>query len=361
MKQRIKGRKRYPLVLMLEPLFRCNLACAGCGKIQYPAHILKSELSVEECMKAVDEVGTPMVSIPGGEPLMHPQIKEIVEGLVARKKYIYLCTNALLLKEKLHLFKPSKYLSFSVHLDGQKEHHDLSVCREGGWEIAMEGVRAAVAAGFRVTTNTTLFDGADPNSVRAHFDEMMEAGVESMMLSPGYTYDKAPDQNHFLGKAKSRKMFRAILSNRKKGWRFNSHPLFLEYLMGHQNFKCTPWGMPTYNVFGWQKPCYLLQDGYADTFQELMDATEWARYGTDSGNPQCANCMVHSGHEASAVDYNFGSLKGFIKTAKAYMSSLYPDEGARKLLNEWKPAHAGPLVQIEPKVNSRELQPTSGD
>ena len=201
LKQRLKGRKRFPLVLMLEPLFRCNLACAGCGKIQYPAHILKAELSPEECFRAVEECGTPMVAIPGGEPLLHPRMPEIVAGLVARKKYVYMCTNALLLKEKLHLFTPSKYLSFSVHVDGQKEHHDFSVCREGGHDIAMEGVRAAVDAGFRVTTNTTLFDGADPNSVRVHFDELMAAGVESMMVSPGYTYEKAPDQKHFLGQS----------------------------------------------------------------------------------------------------------------------------------------------------------------
>ena len=207
LKQKIKGRKRYPLVLMLEPLFRCNLACAGCGKIQYPAHILKQELTpAKSALQAVEECGTPMVSIPGGEPLMHSQIEKIVEGLVARKKYIYLCTNALLLKEKLDLFKPSKYLTFSVHMDGQKEHHDFSVCREGGYELAVEGIREAVKRGFRVTTNTTLFDGADPKSVRAFFDEMMELGVEGMMLSPGYSYDKAPDQKHFLGRARTRRL-----------------------------------------------------------------------------------------------------------------------------------------------------------
>src|SRR6202790_1970507 len=216
LKQKIQGRKRYPFVLMLEPLFRCNLACAGCGKIQYPGHILKQDLTPEECFKAVDECGAPTVAIPGGDRVMHPKIGEIVAGLVARKKYVYLCTNGLLLKSKLHLFTPSKYLSFSVHVDGQREHHDFSVCREGGYDIAMEGVRAAVAAGFRVTTNTTLFDGADPNSVRAHFDELMEVGVESMMVSPGYTYDKAPDQKHFLGRARTRRLFRAILANRKK-------------------------------------------------------------------------------------------------------------------------------------------------
>jgi hopanoid biosynthesis associated radical SAM protein HpnH len=347
--QKLKGRKQYPLVLMLEPLYRCNLACAGCGKIQYPAHVLRRELSPEECFKAVEECGAPMVSIPGGEPLMHSQIEEIVEGLVARKKYIYLCTNALLLKEKLHLFKPSKYLTFSVHLDGQKEHHDFSVCREGGYELAVEGVKAALARGFRVTTNTTLFDGADPNSVRAFFDEMMDLGVEGMMLSPGYSYDKAPDQKHFLGRARTRRVFRAMLANRKKSWQFNQSPLFLEFLMGKQEFKCTPWGMPTYSIFGWQKPCYLLQDGYAETFAELMAETEWANYGTESGNPECANCMVHSGYEASAVDYTFSSLKGFLATVRATLSSRYEDAGALELLNEKvKPVHSyNPLVQID--------------
>jgi hopanoid biosynthesis associated radical SAM protein HpnH len=347
-KQKLAGRKRYPLVLMLEPLFRCNLACAGCGKIQYPAHILKKELSPEECFRAVEECGVPTVSIPGGEPLMHSQIDKIVEGLVARKKYIYLCTNALLLKEKLDLFTPSKYLTFSVHMDGQREHHDFSVCREGGYEMALEGIKAALARGFRVTTNTTLFDGADPNSVRAFFDEMMELGVEGMMLSPGYSYDKAPDQKHFLGRARIRRMFRAILSNRKKSWRFNMSPLFPEFLMGKRDFSCTPWGMPTYNIFGWQKPCYLLQDGYADTFAELMAATEWQNYGTESGNPKCANCMVHSGYEASAVDYGFGSLRGFLAMVRAQLSTSYQDEGALRLLDEpARPVHSyDPLVQI---------------
>jgi hopanoid biosynthesis associated radical SAM protein HpnH len=355
-KQKLAGRKRYPLVLMLEPLFRCNLACAGCGKIQYPAHILKKELTPEECFRAVEECGVPTVSIPGGEPLMHPQIHKIVEGLVARKKYIYLCTNALLLKEKIDLFKPSKYLTFSVHMDGQREHHDFSVCREGGYEMAVEGIKEALKRGFRVTTNTTLFDGADPNSVRAFFDEMMELGVEGMMLSPGYSYDKAPDQKHFLGRARIRRLFRAILSNRKKSWRFNMSPLFPEFLMGQRDFACTPWGMPTYNIFGWQKPCYLLQDGYADTFAELMAATEWQSYGTESGNPKCANCMVHSGYEASAVDYGFGSLRGLLAMVRANFFNRYPDEGAQRLLDEpARPVHSyNPLVQIAESSNNLE-------
>jgi hopanoid biosynthesis associated radical SAM protein HpnH len=349
LKQKAKGRKRYPLVLMLEPLFRCNLACAGCGKIQYPGHVLKMQLTPEECFRAVEECGAPMVSIPGGEPLLHPQIGEIVAGLVERRKYIYLCTNALLLKDKIDLFQPSKYLTFSVHLDGQREHHDFSVCLEGGYDKAVEGIREALQRGFRVTTNTTLFDGADPKSVRRFFDEMMKLGVEGMMLSPGYSYDKAPDQNHFLGRARTRRLFRAILSNRKPGWRFNQSPLFLEFLMGKREYPCTAWGMPTFNIFGWQKPCYLLQDGYADTFQELLEATEWGRYGTESGNPRCANCMVHSGYEASAVNHTFSSLRGLWDTVKATFSHEYPDAGALKLLEEpVRPVHAyNPLVQIE--------------
>jgi len=356
--QKIKGRKRYPLVLMLEPLFRCNLACAGCGKIQYPAHVLKQNLSPEECFRAVEECGAPMVSIPGGEPLMHPQIADIVAGLVARKKYIYLCTNALLLKEKIDLFQPSKYLTFSVHVDGQREGHDFSVCREGGYDIAIDGMKEALARGFRVTTNTTLFDGADPNSVRAFFDEMMDLGVEGMMLSPGYSYDKAPDQQHFLGRARTRRLFRAMLANRKARWVFNQSPLFLEFLMGKRDYPCTPWGMPTFNLFGWQKPCYLLQDGHADTFEELMQATEWEHYGTESGNPKCANCMVHSGYEASAVNDTFGSLGGFLATVRATFSSKYRDPEAEAMLKAHiRPVHSyNPLVQIG--TDSSQLEET---
>ena len=349
LKQKFAGRKQYPLVLMLEPLFRCNLACAGCGKIQYPAHILKKDLSPEECFRAADECGAPMVSIPGGEPLMHPQIDQIIDGLVARKKYIYLCTNALLLKEKIHLFKPSKYLTFSVHLDGLREEHDLAVCREGGYDIAVDAVREALRRGFRVTTNTTLFDGTNPKSVRAFFDEMMNLGVEGMMLSPGYSYDKAPDQKHFLGRARTRRMFRAILSNRKKSWQFNLSPLFLEFLMGKRTYPCTPWGMPTYNVFGWQRPCYLLQDGYAETFSELLKTTTWNNYGTESGNPACANCMVHSGYEASAVNATFSSLGGFLATVKATLFTRYRDEAALRMLEE-PPAPVHPLIQISPQI-----------
>jgi len=345
-RQKLKGRKQYPLVLMLEPLLRCNLACAGCGKIQYPAHVLKKNLTPEECFRAVDECGAPVVSIPGGEPLLHPQIAEIVNGLVARKKYIYLCTNALLLTQRLDEFTPSKYLSFSVHMDGQREHHDFSVCREGTYDKAVAGIRLALQRGFRVTTNTTLFEGTNPQSVRQFFDDMMEIGVEGMMLSPGYTYDKAPDQQHFLSRKKTRNLFRQILSNRSERWRFNLSPLFLEFLMGKRNYKCTPWGMPTYNIFGWQKPCYLLQDGYADTFDELIRETEWDRYGTESGNPKCANCMVHSGYEASAVNDTFSSVGGFLATVRATLFNKYKDPDAMGGAPSAPEKSSGQLVQI---------------
>ena len=348
MKQKLAGRQRYPLVVMLEVLFRCNLACAGCGKIQYPAHVLKRQLTPEECFKAVEEAGAPIVNIPGGEPLMHPQIGEIVDGLIARGKYVYLCTNALLLKEKLHLFKPSKYLTFTIHLDGEREHHDFAVAREGTYDIAIEAVKLLLEKGFRVTTNSTLFEGADPKSVRRFMDEAMDLGIEGMMISPGYSYEKAPDQSHFLARQNAKELYRQILSNRSKKWRFNQSPLFLEFLMGKRDYECTPWGIPTYNIFGWQKPCYLLQDGYADTFQELMEETEWASYGHGSGNPKCQNCMVHSGFEPSAVNDTFGSIGGMVATVKAMMSS-YDDPTAMDALQKNKiiPAHArNPLVQI---------------
>jgi len=317
--QKLRGRKRYPLVLMLEPLFRCNLACAGCGKIQYPAHILKKHLTVEQCLGAVDECGAPMVSIPGGEPLMYPEIGRLVEALVARRKYVYLCTNAVLLEKKLHegLFRPSKYLTFSIHMDGLREEHDEAVCREGVFDEAVRGIREAVRRGFRVTTNTTLFDGADPVRMRRFFDEMMDLGVEGMMVSPGYSYSKAPDQEHFLRRQRAHELFRRMLESPRRRWKFNQSPLFLQFLMGRRDFECTPWGNPTFNMFGWQRPCYLLQEGYAASFKELLEATRWESYGRRSGNDKCRDCMVHCGHEPSAVDATFGSWRGLRDTVVA--------------------------------------------
>jgi hopanoid biosynthesis associated radical SAM protein HpnH len=304
---------------MLEPLFRCNLACAGCGKIQYPAQILRKHLTIEACLRAVDECGAPMVSIPGGEPLMYPDIGPLVEALVARRKYVYLCTNAILLRERLveGVFRPSKYLTFSVHMDGLREEHDDAVCREGVYDTAVEAIRDALGRGFRVTTNTTLFDGASPLRVREFFDAMMDLGVEGMMLSPGYSYSKAPDQEHFLRRARTNDLFRRILGTPKRRWRFNQSPLFLQFLMGKRDYECTPWGNPTFNIFGWQRPCYLLQEGYASSFQELVETTPWEKYGRKSGNERCQDCMVHCGFEATAVHETFSSWKGFRDTVTA--------------------------------------------
>ncbi len=352
--KKLRGQKRYPLVLMLEPLFRCNLACAGCGKIQFPADILKRHLSPEECFRAVDECGAPMVSIPGGEPLLHPQIGEIVAGLVARKKYIYLCTNAIKLEECLHKFTPSKYLSFSVHMDGPREEHDEAVCRQGVYDIAAKAIRTAIAAGFRVTTNTTLFDHADPERFRQFFDEMMDLGVEGMMLSPGYSYEKAPNQDHFLKREKTESLFNRLLSNPKRRWRFNQSPLFLEFLRGRFDLECTPWGNPTYNLFGWQKPCYLLGEGYARSFQELLDTTDWDAYGCKSGNPKCQDCMVHSGYEPTAVSATFGSLRGLLTTAR--LMFFGPPRERVEAVPQPSPRHVPPpqLFDLELPTHARE-------
>jgi len=319
LRQKLRGRARYPLVLMLEPLFRCNLACAGCGKIQYPAHVLKRHLTVEQCLQAVEECGAPMVSIPGGEPLIYPDIGRLVRELVKRRKYIYLCTNAILLKQRLEegIFSPSKYLSFSVHMDGLREEHDDAVCRDGVYDRAVEAIREAVRRGFRVTTNSTLFDGASPMRMRMFFDEMMDLGVEGMMVSPGYSYAKAPDQEHFLRRQKTHELFTKMLGQPEKRWRFNQSPIFLQFLMGKRDFECTPWGMPAYNIFGWQRPCYLLQEGYASSFQDLMETTRWEEYGRRSGNEKCQDCMVHCGYETSAVDFTFSSWRGLRETVVA--------------------------------------------
>ena len=318
-KQGAQGNKRYPMVLMLEPLYTCNLACIGCA-IERHTGKLEDRMALDECLKAVDESQAPIVSLCGGEPTIYPELKQLVEGIIERKRHIYLCTNAILLEEKLNEFTPSKYLTFSIHMDGPKKEHDFAVCKEGVYDVAVSAIKAAVARGFRVTTNTTLFDGADPKHYEQFFDDMMALGVEGMMLSPGYSYQKAPDQEHFLQRQKTQKLFTELLKNRKKNWKFNLSPLFLEFLQGRVDFECTPWGNPTYNIFGWQKPCYLLQEGYVQTFKELMELTEWDKYGHKSGNEKCKDCMVHCGYEPTAVDETFGSIKGFARTAKAAMA-----------------------------------------
>ncbi len=302
--QRLRGRKHFPLVLMLEPLFRCNLACTGCGKIQHPKEILKQNLTPEECFTAVEECGAPIVSIPGGEPLLHPQIDQIVKGLVARRKFVYLCSNAILLEKNLDKFQPSPYLTFSIHLDGLREHHDKCVNQEGVFDTAVKAIKAAKARGFRVTTNTTIFEGAAPKQMQEFFDYVSSLGVDGMMISPGYSYEWAPDQDHFLQREQTRSLFREILAPYKAGnkqWNFNHSPLFLDFLTGDKDYECTPWGSPSYSVLGWQKPCYLLNEGHYKTFRELIDNTDWSQYGRASGNPKCADCMVHCGYEPTAA------------------------------------------------------------
>ena len=303
LKQHLIGRKRYPLVLMLEPLFRCNLACAGCGKIDYPAEILNQRLSVAQCMEAVDECGAPVVVIAGGEPLLHREIDQIVEGAIARKKFVIVCTNALLLEKKMELFKPSKWFSWSVHLDGDRAAHDESVCQGGVYDRAVAAIAKAKQAGFRTIINATLFSNAEPERTARFFDDVMAMGVDGISVSPGYAYERAPDQEHFLARRRTKELFRGIFAAQKKGrkrWAFNQSSMFLDFLAGNQSFHCTPWGNPTRNYFGWQRPCYLLGEAYAKTFKELMETTDWDRYGT--GNyEKCADCMVHSGYEATAV------------------------------------------------------------
>ena len=302
MRQQLAGRRRYPLVLMLEPLFRCNLACAGCGKIDYPREILDRRLSVAECLEAVDECGAPVVSIAGGEPLLHKEIVDVVRGIVARRRFVYLCTNALLMKKRLARFEPSPYFVWSVHLDGDQSMHDKSVCEAGVYDRAVAAIGEAKSRGFRVNINCTLFNDAEPERVAAFFDSVAALGVDGITVSPGYAYERAPDQAHFLTRTRTKQLFRDILSRGRGGraWSFSQSSLFLDFLAGNEEYRCTPWGNPTRNVFGWQRPCYLLGEGYVKTFRELMDDTDWDAYGT--GNyEKCANCMVHSGYEATAV------------------------------------------------------------
>lgn len=324
MKQKLRGNRRYPLVTMLEPLFRCNLECIGCGKIQYPEEILKKTLTPAQCFEAVMECGAPVVSLAGGEPLIHPQIKEIVEGLVERKKFVYLCTNALLLRRKLDLFTPSDYLTLSIHLDGIQKHHDECVSREGTYDTAILAIKEAKKRGFRVTTNSTIFHGHPPEDLHTFFDEMTKLGVDGMMISPGYSYEKAPVQDKFLKTRQTKELFQQILSpsdkKRAKKWVFNHSPFYLDFLKGNVEYECTPWGNPNYTIFGWQKPCYLMSEGgYTSTFKELMETTDWSKYGKASGNRKCRDCMVHSGYEPTAVNDSFASPR---KMARAFMATV---------------------------------------
>ncbi|MFL5823156.1 MAG: adenosyl-hopene transferase HpnH [Solirubrobacteraceae bacterium] len=308
--QRLRRREKFPLLVELEPLFQCNLECAGCGKIQHPEHVLRRRMPVEQAVGAIEECGAPMVSIAGGEPLIHPEIDEIVRELIARKKFVYLCTNALLMERKLDKFKPSPYFAWAVHMDGLRERHDDSVCRDGVFDKAVAAIKAAKARGFRVTTNTTFFTHDSPETVRQVLDYLNdELQVDQMMISPAYAYEKAPDQEHFLGVRQTHELFqKAFADGRRKRWRLNHSPLFLDFLEGKVDYQCTPWGIPSYSLFGWQRPCYLMADGYAKTYKELLETTDWEKYGRGR-DPRCENCMAHCGYEPTAVMASTRSLK----------------------------------------------------
>lgn len=320
-KQKLRGNKRYPLVLMLEPLFRCNLKCPGCGKIDYPDEILNQRMSIEECLAAAEECGAPIVSIPGGEPLLHKEMDQIVRGLIAQKRYVTLCTNALLLDKKIDLFTPSPYFNFSVHLDGGKEDHDRSVNQQGVYEKAEAAIKLALSKGFRVTINCTLFNNAVPQRVAAFYDRMMELGLEDITVSPGYAYERAANQKNFLTRNATKEMFRKIFHLGKESvkagkpkWRFSQSPLFMDFLAGNQAYTCSPWGLPTRNIFGWQRPCYLIGEGFAKSYRELMETTEWDKYGTGRYE-KCANCMVHCGYEPTAAADAFAHPLKMFKVA----------------------------------------------
>jgi hopanoid biosynthesis associated radical SAM protein HpnH len=317
MRQRLARREKFPLIVELEPLFQCNLACAGCGKIQHPADVLKQRMPVEQALAAIEECGAPMVSIAGGEPLMHPQIGELVRELVARKKYVFLCTNALLIPKKLDEFEPSRYFAWTVHIDGLRERHDASVCKEGVFDEAVAAVRECRRRGFRVTTNTTFFNSDSPQSVIEVLDYLNDdLEVDEIMISPGYAYGKAPDQDRFLGVEQTRSLFREVFAggNRRR-WRFNHTPLFLDFLEGKADFPCTAWAIPSYSNFGWQRPCYLMADGYASTYRELIEDTDWSRYGRGH-DPRCDNCMAHCGYEPTAVFATLGSLRQSLRALR---------------------------------------------
>ncbi|MEL7487823.1 MAG: adenosyl-hopene transferase HpnH [Pseudomonadota bacterium] len=357
MKQTLMGRDKYPLVLFLEPLFRCNLACPGCGKIDYPAEILNQRLTPQECFDAVDECGAPVVAIPGGEPLIHKEIGEIVEGIVARKKFVSLCTNALLLEKKLHLFKPSPFLFFSVHLDGLEEEHDVAVDQKGTFQTAVKAIKAAQDAGFQVNVNATIFDNMSAEQVADYLDFATDLGV-NISISPGYAYERAEDQAHFLSRKKTKELFRDVFrlgKERDRTWNLSHSTLFLDFLAGNQEYECTPWGSPTRNVFGWQKPCYLLGEGYVNSFKELMETTDWDQYGTGKYE-KCSNCMAHCGYEPTAA---MDAVKNPLKLLK--LSSQHKIKTEGEMAPEINLGAARPAIDVHQELVDAQMAKIEAD
>ncbi len=351
-KQKLLGIKKYPLVLMLEPLFRCNLACAGCGKIDYPKEILNQRMSVSDCIKAAEECGAPIISIPGGEPLIHREMPEIVSELVKRKKFVYLCTNAVLMEKKLSDYKPSPYFTWSVHLDGLKKEHDTAVCQDGVFDRCVSAIRKAKSLGFRCNVNCTIFDYANGSRMQEFLDFVTtKLNVDGITISPGFAYERAPDQMHFIKRSNTKNFFRKLFKSKNfKEWDFSHSGLYLDFLAGNQTYKCTPWGNPTRNIFGWQKPCYLIGEGYVNSFKELMETTDWDKYGTGNYD-KCSDCMAHCGYEASAVEDTFknplksigvflkgpktsGAMAEEIDLSKSRDPDFVFDEHVQKMLNQ---------------------------
>jgi hopanoid biosynthesis associated radical SAM protein HpnH len=318
LKNRLRGRQRFPLVTMLEPLEMCNLACVGCGRIREYKPVLDRMMPVEVALNAVRESGAPIVSIAGGEPTIHPQIDQIINQLVAEKYFVYCCTNALVLERMLKKIPPSKYFCWVIHMDGMEEKHDESVARKGVFKKAIQGIELAVSQGYRVCTNTTVFRNSDVADLHEMFHYVSTLGVEGSMISPGYDFKDAPDQDLFLTRQESRAIFKDLLNPAKtQGMRFYNNPLYLNFLRGSREYQCTAWSNPTYTVLGWRKPCYPLADEHVDNVNQLYDRKLWEEHYGVGRDPRCANCMMHCGFESATIFQAVSTPKDWVTLIKS--------------------------------------------
>jgi hopanoid biosynthesis associated radical SAM protein HpnH len=304
-KKRLTRTPRFPLVLMLEPLHACNLTCTGCGRIREYEDTIKQKLSVEECLASVEEAAAPIVSICGGEPFIYPEIGKLTREIIKKRRHVIICTNGMFIQKKLHEFKPTSRLTFNIHLDGLRETHDKAVEREGVFDAAIEGINVAKKAGFLVCTNTTVYKETDINEIDALYTYLTKLGVDGFLLSPAYGYSAVQKTNPkgaaeiFLTRDDIREKFKEAKRLFKKH-KMNNSPIYLEFLSGERELSCTAWGNPTRNVKGWKGPCYLITDEHHDSFDGLINNTDWSKYGRGN-DPRCEHCMVHSGFEASAA------------------------------------------------------------